>query len=169
MRPFARSVRWSKSGRVRGSHIGRRTILGIESLTPSSGPLAGTPQTRKECHPEYPRSYESGRRVDYALFDPADLSVIVNYGAPPDIIIESKPLRVELVDAVPQLRRYAWTSPRMQRGTAVLASRNEWWIYDLGPPGAFTSREVDRVNILDDDPLAAAHASEQRLGRSKFG
>ena len=25
----------------------------------------------KECHPEYPRSYESGRRVDYALFGTA--------------------------------------------------------------------------------------------------
>ena len=94
----------------------------------------------KECHPEYPRSYESGRRVDYALFGAADLSVIVNDGAPPDIIIESKPLRAELADAVPQLRRYAWASPRMRQGMAVLTSGNEWWIYDLSLSGPFTSR-----------------------------
>ena len=93
----------------------------------------------------------------------------MNDGDPPDIIIESKPLRAELVDAVPQLRQYAWASPRMQRGRAVLTSGNEWWIYDVGLSGAFTSREVERVNILDDDPAVAAQALEQWLGRSRFG
>ena len=55
----------------------------------------------KECHPEYPRSYQNGRRADYAMFGIPDVQAIGNNAVPPDIIIESKPLWAELDGAVP--------------------------------------------------------------------
>ena len=90
------------------------------------------------------------------MFGTPDVQAIGNNSVPPDIIIESKPLRAALDDAVAQLRRYAWASPRMQRGRSVLTSGNQWWIYDLALPGSFTSRLVGQVDILEDDPPAAA-------------
>ena len=123
----------------------------------------------KVCHPEYPRSYQTGRRADYAMFGTPDVQAIGNNSVPPDIIIESKPLRAVLDDAVAQLRRYAWASPRMQRGRSVLTNGNQWWIYDLALPGSFTTRLVGQVDILEDDPPAAAQALDQWLRRTAFG
>ena len=122
----------------------------------------------KECHPEYPRPYQEGR-VDYAMFGIPDVQAIGNNAVPPDIIIESKPLRAELDGAVPQLRRYAQASPRMQSGVAVLTNGNQWWIYDLSLRGSFTSKRVVQADIITDDPQAAAQILHQWLGRSKFG
>ena len=123
----------------------------------------------KECHPEYPRSYQNGRRADYAMFGILDVQAIGNNAVPPDIIIESKPLRAELDGAVPQFRWYAQASPRMQSGVAVLTNGNQWWIYDLSLRGSFTSKRVVQVDIITDDPQAAAQILHQWLGRSKFG
>ena len=123
----------------------------------------------KECHPEYPHSYQNGRRADYAMFGIPDVQAIGNNAVPPDIIIESKPLWAELDGAVPQLRRYAQASPRIQSGVAVLTNGNQWWIYDLSLRGSFTSKRVVQVDIITDDPQAAAQILHQWLGRSKFG
>ena len=123
----------------------------------------------KVCHPEYPRSFQNGRRADYAMFGIPDVRAIGNNSVPPDIIIESKPLRTVLDDAVVQLRRYAWASPKMRRGRAVLTNGNQWWIYDLALPGSFASRLVGLVDILEDDLPAAARALDQWLSRAAFG
>ena len=123
----------------------------------------------KECHPEYPHSYQNGRRADYAMFGTPDVQAIGNNAVPPDIIIKSKPLRAELDRAAPQLQRYAQASPRMQSGVAVLTNGNQWWIYDLSLRSSSTSKRVEQVEILTDDPQAAAQILHQRLGRSKFG
>ena len=123
----------------------------------------------KECHPEYPRPYSRGRRVDYALFGTPDVRAIGKNVVPPDIVIESKPLRSTLPKgAVDQLRGYAWAAPRMQRGRAVLTNGNVWWIYDLELPGPFTSRRMEPVDILEDDPRAGARILDRWLGRSRF-
>ena len=124
----------------------------------------------KECLPEYPCSYSRGRRVDYALFGTPDVQAIGNDAVPPDIVIESKPLRYRLdAKAVAQLRRYAWASPKMYSGKAVLTNGNEWWIYDLELPGSFTSRRVEQVDILDDNPQVASRSLNRWLGRSRLG
>ena len=124
----------------------------------------------KECHPEYPRAYESGGRVDYALFGAADLSTIVKDGAPPDAIIESKALRQPLgEEEVSQLRRYAQASPPMRNGVAVLTNGNEWWIYDLTKRGSFKSKLVDKVNILTGNRRSHAGFLNHWLGRAGFG
>ena len=122
----------------------------------------------KVCHSEFPRPFPAGR-VDYALFGAADVYSIVNDGLPPDVIIEAKALRTSLKEAVPQLRRYAWASPGMQRGRAVLTSGNQWWVYDLGLPGAFTARRVVQVDILKDDPQVSAQVLDLWLCRLGFG
>ena len=140
-----------------------------DGFTPIIRGLGWNTSDPKECHPEYPRSYQNGRRVDYALFGTPDVQAIGNNSVPPDVIIESKPLRAELDEAVPQLRRYAQTSPRMQSGVAVLTSGDLWGIYDLSLRGAFTGKLVAEVNILTDDPEAAAQVLHQWLGRPRFG
>ena len=140
-----------------------------DGFTPIIRGLGWNTSDPKECHPEYPRSYQNGRRVDYALFGTPDVQAIGNNSVPPDVIIESKPLRAELDGAVPQLRRYAQASPRMQSGVAVLTSGDLWGIYDLSLRGAFTGKLVAEVNILTDDPEAAAQVLHQWLGRPRFG
>ena len=95
----------------------------------------------KVWHLEFPRPFTSGR-VDYAVFRVADVPAIVNVRIPHDIVIEAKALWRSLDDTVPQLRRYACASPRMQRNRSVLTNGNGWWIYDLGLPGVFTARMV---------------------------
>ena len=108
--------------------------------------------------------------MDYALFGTPDVQTIGDNSVPPDIVIESKSLWDPLDDeAVAQLPRYAWASPRMQSGRAVLTSGDRWWIYDLELPGAFTARKVAAIDILEDDPLVAARSLDQWLGREKFG
>ena len=92
------------------------------------------------CHPEFPRPFP--RRVDYALFAAADIDAIVNALVVPDVIIESKALRVELDGGVSQLRSYTSTSPRMLEGFAVLSNGNEWRIYDVSRRGRFVGKEV---------------------------
>ena len=57
----------------------------------------------------------------------------------------------------------------MQSGVAVLTNGNQWWIYDLSLRGSFTSKRVVQVDIITDDPQAAAQILHQWLGRSKFG
>ena len=55
--------------------------------------LGWDPDDPEECHPEYPRSYQNRRRVDYTLFGTPDVRAVGNNVVPPDIVIESKPLR----------------------------------------------------------------------------
>ena len=108
--------------------------------------------------------------MDYALFGTPDAQAIGDNSVPPDIVIEAKSLRDPLADeAVAQLRRYAWASPRMQSGRAGLTGGDRWWIYDLELPGAFTARKVATIDILEDDPQVAARSLDQWLGRAKFG
>ena len=41
-------------------------------------------------------------------------------------------------------------------------------VHDLGLPGPFTSRRMEPVDILEDDPRAAARTLDRWLGRSRF-
>ena len=107
----------------------------------------------KVCHPEYPRSYQTGRRADYAMFGTPDVQAIGNNSVPPDIIIESKPLRAVLDDAVAQLRRYTWASPRMQRGRSVLTNgisggSMTWPFQAHLPPGWWVRSTFLRTTLL---------------------
>ena len=67
----------------------------------------------KERRPEYPRSYESGRRVDYALFGTPDVEAFGGNSVQPDVVVEPKALREPFDDDVPQLQRYVEAAPRI--------------------------------------------------------
>ena len=167
--PSRKFVRWSRNGDAVDLNYWREDHTRYGVIDPIIRELGWDTSDPKECHPEYPRSYQNGRRADYAMFGTTDVQAIGNNAVPPDIVIESKPLRAELDGAVPQLRRYAQASPRMQSGVAVLTNGNQWWIYDLSLRGSFTSKRVEQVDIITDDPQAAAQILHQWLGRSKFG
>ena len=122
----------------------------------------------KVCHPEYPRPFPTGR-VDYALFAASDVTDIVNDGVLTDAIIESKYLGALLEESVSRLQRYAEAESPMESGVAVLTDGGKWWIYDLSLPGSFTSKLVERVDILTGSRRASAQALNQWLSRSGFG
>ena len=60
-------------------------------------------------------------------------------------------------------------SQNAARRGAVLTSGNQWWIYDLGLPGAFAARRVVQVDILKDEHQVAASDLEEWLGRLGVG
>ena len=120
----------------------------------------------KECYPEYSRG---NRVVDYALFRSADMGRIGRYLVAPDVIIEAKKLHTSLDQWVHKLRDYAAFAPRMSSGIGVLTNGGQWWIYNLALRDEFSKKLVGRIDVLDDEPPAAAHVLDHWLGRSGIG
>ena len=120
----------------------------------------------KECYPEYSRG---NRVVDYALFRSADMGRIGRYLVAPDVIIEAKKLRTYLDQWVHKLRDYAAVAPRMSSGIGVLTNGGQWWIYNLALRDEFPKKLVGRIDVLDDEPSAAAHVLDHWLGRLGIG
>ena len=120
----------------------------------------------KECYPEY----SGGNRVvDYALFRSADMGRIGRYLIAPDVIIEAKKLRTSLDQWVHKLHDYAAVAPRMSSGIGVLTNGGQWWIYNLALRDEFPKKLVGRTDVLDNEPSAAAHVLDHRLGRLGIG
>ena len=116
----------------------------------------------KECYPEYSRGNSV---VDYALFRTADMVRKGRYLIAPDVIIEAKKLRTSLDQWVHKLRDYAAVAPRMRSGIGVLTNGGQWWIYNLALRDEFAKKLVGRIDVLDDEPSAAAHVLDHWLGR----
>ena len=97
----------------------------------------------KECHPEYPRPYPTGR-VDYALFGEWSAVDIEGGSIEPAVIVEAKALRGELDEHLDQLEQYATIGPPMVPGDgmAVLTNGNEWRMYDIGDRGVLLRRST---------------------------
>ena len=127
--------------------------------------LAWDTEDPKQCHPEFPMSRTSTERVDYALFADANVQDIYEGSKLPDIIIETKALRHPLEDAIPQLRDYVQSSPRIQQGYAVLTNGNCWWIYDLAKGGRFTDKRFPVIDILEGEVVESARLLDEYLGR----
>ena len=135
---------------------------------PSLGPHLWNTADLKECHPEYPGPYLEGR-VDYALFGVPDVKAIGNISVPPDLIVESKPLRTSLGPAFSQLKFYAEAEPGVRKGVVVLTNGDQWWIYDISKGDGFAEKLVDQVYILTGSRRASAQILNQWLGRAAFG
>ena len=123
----------------------------------------------KECHPEYPRPYPTGR-VDYALFGEWSAVDIEGGSIVPAVIVEAKALRGELDEHLDQLEQYATIGPHMVPGDgmAVLTNGNEWRMYDIGDRGVLLRSTVAEVNILEDNRRQAAETLHQLLGRHRW-
>ena len=141
---------------------GVRSIQGIHSLIPWSEPLGWDVSNPKECYPGYSRGNSV---VDYALFRTADMVRIGRFLIAPDVIIEAKKLRTSLDQWVHKLRDYAAVAPRMTSGIGVLTNGGQWWIYNLSLRDEFAKKMVGRIDVLDDEPSAAAHVLDHWLGR----
>ena len=76
----------------------------------------------KQCHPEFPRGNAPRKRVDYVIFAEATAEQVYELHVLPDIIIEAKAFGVDLGAGRSQLGRYVRSSPRMEKGIAVLTN-----------------------------------------------
>ena len=108
------------------------------------GSWVGIPLTRRSAIPNIIALTRTAAVADYAMFGTPDVQAIGNNAVPPDIIIESKPLWAELDGAVPQLRRYAQASPRMQSRRGGPDQRES--VVDLRPlPPGFLHQQAGRA------------------------
>ena len=99
----------------------------------------------------------------------ADMGRIGRYLIAPDVIIEAKKLRTSLDQWVHKLHDYAAVAPRMSSGIGVLTNGGHWWIYNLALRDEFPKKLVGRIDVLDDEPPAAAHVLDHWLGRLGIG
>ena len=57
----------------------------------------------------------------------------------------------------------------MSSGIGVLTNGGQWWIYNLALRDEFPKKLVGRIDVLDDEPSAAAHVLNHWLGRLGIG
>ena len=123
---------WKQASQYLGDIDWREEHTRYAIIDPIIRALGWRTEDPKECHPEYPRSYNGGR-VDYALFGNLDLQTLPGRRIPaPDIIIEAKSLTTNFAEAhITQLQRYVNGPLRMTEGAAVLTNGVIWRIYKL--------------------------------------
>ena len=157
---------WSQAGQ--GLESWREDHTRYALIDPVIRALGWNTADPKECHPEYPRTYNNGRRVDYALFGDWDVASIASGTIQPVIIIESKALEVDLTNYKAQLRGYVNASPRMEEGVAVLTNGKEWWLHDVSKPGGFDGKLICKVDIVEGNRRKSAQLLTDRLNRSRW-
>ena len=54
-------------------------------------------------------------------------------------------------------------------GIGVITKGGQWWIYDLALRDEFPKKLAGRIDVLDDEPSAAAHVLDHWLGRLGIG
>ena len=57
----------------------------------------------------------------------------------------------------------------MSSGIGVITKGGQWWIYDLALRDEFPKKLVGRIDVLDDEPSAAAQVLDHWLGRLGIG
>ena len=57
----------------------------------------------------------------------------------------------------------------MSSEIGVLTNDGQWWIYNLALRDEFPKRLVGRIDVLYDEPPAAAHVLDHWLGRLGIG
>ena len=107
--------------------------------------------------------------MDYALFPPANISDLALSTVPPVVIIEAKGYPEDLDNHLEQLDRYAWTSPRMTHGRAVLTNGIEWRIYEAGGRKVnLQTKHLHTVNIGAKEADETARVLYQELNRTRW-
>ena len=158
---------WSQAGQ--GLDSWREDHTRYALIDPVIRVLGWNTADPKECHPEYPRHYDTGKRVDYALFGDWSVADIATGTIQPVVIIESKALGVDLTDRdVKQLRGYAGARPRMEEGVAVLTNGRAWWLYDVSKAGRFDDKLICKIDIVEGNRPESARLLNEWLGKSQW-
>ena len=124
----------------------------------------------KECHPDYPRWYgNKNGTVDYALFNARTVKAMVEDNSPPLIMIETKPLKVDLDRYNTQLRMFMRASPEMIDGIVVLTNGRRWRLYDASKPGRVPEKLIYEVNLRENAINHSAKALIEHIGKDHTG
>ena len=122
----------------------------------------------KECHPEYPRWYgNKNGKVDYALFKVRSVKEMMEDSPPPVIMIETKPLKVDLDRYNTQLRMFMRASPEMTDGIVVLTNGRRWRLYDASKPGRLPEKLICEIDLKENTINESAKVLIEHIGKDQ--